>query len=126
MVAMNTQINPKTLIDRYVAVWHEPEAARRRAAIESIWSPDGEHLSASKEARGYDQLEQRIADTYQRWVVEERCSFRALDEPIAHHDAIRFRWEMVSHDGQTESIGLDLFILNDDGSVARVYQFIEQ
>lgn len=32
------------LTDRYVAVWNEPDAERRRAAIRELWSADAVHM----------------------------------------------------------------------------------
>ena len=33
--------NPLDLVQRYIAVWHEPDVVKRRTAIETIWTPDG-------------------------------------------------------------------------------------
>jgi hypothetical protein len=40
---MTATISPATedVIRRYVAVWSEPDAAARRAAVTSLWAPDG-------------------------------------------------------------------------------------
>jgi hypothetical protein len=43
-----------------------------------------------------------------------------------HHDAVRFLWEMVSiSDGKVISVGLDFFVLAEDGRIRTDYQFIE-
>ena len=34
-------IDPKELVDRYVAVWNQPDAERRRKAITQLWTEDG-------------------------------------------------------------------------------------
>lgn len=68
--------DPKELADRYVALWIEPDADRRRAAIRELWPRGGVHLlqpprelrdAASAlglvsmmEARGHDALEVRV------------------------------------------------------------------
>lgn len=126
MVAMNKLLDQRSIVARYVAVWNEPDAANRRASIESLWHPNGAHLSATKEAHGYAQLEQRIATTYQRWVVEEGCSFHSLGDVKHHHDALTFRWEMRSKSGKTESIGRDVILLDASGLFRCIYQFIEE
>src|SRR5262249_49179791 len=48
------------LIERYVAQWHEPDAAARRRRIEEIWVPDGANFTRSFEVRGHDALEARV------------------------------------------------------------------
>lgn len=63
-------IDPKELVERYVAVWIEPDADRRRKAIAELWTEDGVQLlqppqeireaaaalgvTPTLEARGYD------------------------------------------------------------------------
>jgi hypothetical protein len=37
-------IDPRELVDRYVAVWNEPDAERRRKAIAEPWTEDGVQL----------------------------------------------------------------------------------
>jgi hypothetical protein len=44
------------LVDRYVAVWNEPDADRRRECIAALWAEDGAHFTPSLEARGYREM----------------------------------------------------------------------
>jgi hypothetical protein len=37
-------IDLKNLTDRYIAVWSEPDAERRRAVIRELWSTDAVHV----------------------------------------------------------------------------------
>ena len=39
-----TTIDPRELVDRYVAVWNEPDAELRRKAIHELWTQDGAHI----------------------------------------------------------------------------------
>ncbi len=39
-----TDIAPRELARRYVAAWNEPDAVRRRAAIQGLWAEDGAHV----------------------------------------------------------------------------------
>lgn len=117
--------SPQDLVAHYVAVWHEPDAAIRRTAIEAIWTPDGAHYSPTLEAHGYDELEARVLRSYQRWIADERMIFRAIDDVRDHHGAVTFTWEMLPRDGgEVESVGRDFFLLAPDGRVRAVYQFI--
>src|SRR4051794_8420736 len=65
---------PMTAAEKYVALWNEPEADRRRRMIAELWTEDGRHIlqppqevreiaaqpgiamSATLEARGYEQI----------------------------------------------------------------------
>jgi hypothetical protein len=117
--------NPQDLVERYVAVWHEPDASKRRATIEALWAPDGAHYSPTLEANGYEELTARVLRSYQRWVVDEGMIFRALDDVREHHGALTFTWEMLPRDGgEIESVGRDVFLLAPDGRLQTVYQFV--
>lgn len=116
--------NPQELVERYIAVWHEPDATSRRTAIEALWTPDGAHYSPTLEARGYDELAARVLRSYSRWVADEGMHFRSAGDMREHHGAITFSWEMVSQSGEVESTGRDFIVLAADGRAQTVYQFI--
>lgn len=119
--------NPNDLVERYVAVWHEPDAAARRLAVEALWTPDGAHYSPTLEAHGYDELAARVLRSHQRWVVEQGYAFRSTGDIHAHHGVVTFTWEMVARDGEAvESVGQDFFLLAADGRARAVYQFVLQ
>jgi hypothetical protein len=116
---------PQDLVERYIAVWHEPDPDRRRAQIEALWTPDGSHYSPTLEAHGYDELAARVLRSHQRWVVDEGYVFRRAGDTLQHHDTITFSWEMLPRDGGTVmSEGRDFFLLAPDGRMRTVYQFI--
>jgi hypothetical protein len=41
-----TAIDPRDLVRRYVALWHEPAAELRRKAVHDLWAEDGAHVLA--------------------------------------------------------------------------------
>jgi hypothetical protein len=117
--------NPQDLVDRYVALWNEPDPERRRAAIEALWAPDGSHVSPSLEAHGYDELAARVERSHQRWVVDEGYVFRAVPNALHHHDTVTFSWEMLPRQGgEVISEGRDFFLVDPSGRLRSVYQFI--
>ncbi|HEY2473296.1 MAG TPA: hypothetical protein VGI19_00710 [Candidatus Cybelea sp.] len=123
---MRTETEDLTgLSDRYVAVWHEPDEARRRAIIESLWVPDGCHYSPTLEAHGYEELAARILRSHERWVIEEGCIFRRVGDVLEHHRTATFSWEMLAREGgDAISEGRDFFLLAPDGRLQAVYQYV--
>jgi SnoaL-like domain len=115
-----------SLAERYVALWNEADAEQRKRAIAELWEENGGHVAPSVAVRGYEELEARVQRSHQRWVVEERCRFRSRGDATGHHDVMRFTWEMTGPDGSVESVGTDIFVLNDAGKIRCVYQFIER
>jgi len=123
----DTVIDPTALtalIDRYVAQWHETDPAARRRLIEAIWAPDGSNYTASFEVHGHDALETRVRTAHEKWVRDEACVFRPR-HTAAHHDAIRFVWDMARCDGTIASVGVEILLLAPDGRIRADYQFIE-
>ena len=86
------------LAEKYLALWNEPDADRRRRMIAELWTEDGRHflqppqeirgiaaqpglaMTAILEARGYEQIEARAASVYEHWVGSEGLSFRGRDD----------------------------------------------
>lgn len=113
-----------SLIDRYVAVWNEPNAAVRRRGIAALWQPDGATCHRLIEARGYPELETRVGDAQDKWVRAGGYRFRSCRNAVAHHGVVRFNWEMVAPDGgEVASVGLDFLMLEADGRIRCAYQF---
>ena len=131
------------LTDRYLALWNEPDADRRRRSIAELWTADGSQilqppqeireiaaspgigLAATLEARGHAELEARAATSYDHWVGSEGLSFRGRDDVDRLGDVIKFHWEAVSPDGEVAAVGLVFVVLGADGRIRRDYVFIE-
>ena len=131
------------LTDRYLALWNEPDADRRRRIIAELWTADGSQilqppqemreiaaspgigLTATLEARGHAELEARAATSYDHWVGSEGLSFRGRDDVDRLGDVVKFHWEAVSPDGEVAAVGLVFVVLGADGRIRRDYVFIE-
>jgi hypothetical protein len=131
------------LADRYVALWSEPDADRRRRSITALWREDGSQilqppremreiaaspgigLAATLEARGHAELEARAATSYEHWVGSEGLRFRGRDDVERLGDVVKFHWEAVTRDGEVAAVGLVFVVLGADGRIRRDYVFIE-
>ena len=115
-----------TFVDRYINIWNEPDADRRRQTIRELWQEDAKHLARTLEAIGYDGIETRVANAHQKWVKEKGNVFRLRNGVDGHHNTIKLRWEMLpAAGGEVISIGFDFLVLGDDGRIRTGYQFIE-
>ena len=136
-------IDPKELVDRYVAVWNEADAERRRKAVRELWTEDGVQLleppqevrqtaatlgmTPTLEARGHDALEVRVTRSYEDFIAPGEFIFRARDNAARLNDVVKFNWEMVrTSDGTVAAVGLEIFLLDEDGRIRIDHQFIEQ
>jgi hypothetical protein len=135
--------NADALADRYVALWNEPDADRRRSAIAELWTANGAHilqppqemreiaarpgigLTATLEARGHSALEARATTAYEEFISAGEFRFQRRDDVERLADVVKFTWEMVSRDGNVAGTGLEFLIVAPDGRIERDYQFIE-
>jgi hypothetical protein len=135
-------IDLQELTDRYVAVWNEPDADRRRHTIRELWAEDATHVlqapqdirqaaeglgfvSATLEARGYAALEFRVTRAYEEFVAPGTFTFSPRRNADRLHDIVKFNWEMVSQNGEVAGVGLEILVLDPDGRIRTDYQFIE-
>ena len=115
----------KEFAERYVNIWNEPDAGRRRQTVRDLWQEDARHLARTIEAIGHEGVEARVRTAYEKWVREKGNVFRLRDLD-GHHDTIKLRWEMLpAAGGEVISVGFDFLVLGDDGRISTGYQFIE-
>jgi len=130
------------LAEKYVALWNEPDADRRRRMIAELWTADGRHilqppqeirsiaaqpgigLTAILEARGHEEIEARAASAYDHWVGSEGLNFRGRDDAERLGDVVKFHWEAVAKDGEVFAVGLNFLVLAANGRIERDYAFV--
>jgi len=112
------------LVDCYIAVWHEPDAERRRKRIAELWVEDGVQFTQSREIRGYKALEERVQAAHEEFVQTGGFVFRLSSDAQGHHNALKFHWEMVpAGGGEVAATGTIFLLLSDDGRICFDYQF---
>ena len=130
------------LARRYVALWNEPDADRRRGMIAELWTEEGIHIlqppqeiravaaqpgiamTAILAAQGHEEIEARAASVYEHWVGSEGLSFRGRDDADRLGDVVKLHWEAVTKDGEVPAVGLSILVLAADGRIDRDYTFI--
>ena len=69
-----------TLLDEYIAVWHDTDPERRRAEIERLWAPDAVYANGESIYRGHAQIAAGITKSHDAWVATGN-SFGPADRP---------------------------------------------
>ena len=112
------------VVDRYIAVWNEPDADARRRAVAGLWTEDGTYTDPLVAAEGRREIEGVISGAREQFPGHV---FKLMGEVDAHHDVARFRWGLVP-DGGGESVvvGFDVAVVTDDGRVRNVYGFLDK
>jgi hypothetical protein len=135
-----------TLVDRYIALWNEPDPEARRTMIRELWSIDGAQILAdpptsardgaadlrfappSFEVHGHDGLEARVTRAHEMFVGTGEYRFEANGTARALLDGlVTFGWTMVTAaEGAHAGGGVEVIDLAADGRIRRDYQFIER
>ena len=128
--------------EKYLALWNEPDADRRRRLIAELWTEDGRHIlqppqeiraiaagpglamTAILEAQGYDAIEARATSVYEHWVGSEGLTFRKRDDAERLGDVVKFHWEAVATDGEVAAVGLNFLVVAANGRIERDYTFV--
>jgi hypothetical protein len=117
-------MNASHLVDRYLKAWNETDADARGAAVASIWTDDGRYVDPLADVRGREQIADLIGAVQQQM---PGYVFRLLDDVEAHHDVLRFSWELVPADGgDAVAIGSDVAVTDGDGHIGSVVAFLDK
>lgn len=109
-----------TTIDHWFASLNEQDEARRQEHIANAWAEDGRWVDPPFEGEGHTAISEMVAGVYAQY---PQIRFRRNTGIDAHHDAVRYGWEMVDADGNVVVTGLDIGQLAQDGRLQRVSGF---
>jgi hypothetical protein len=107
---------------RYVAVWSEPAAQARRAAIARLWAADGAEFVEGIQFRGHEELDARIAGAYQEFVASGRYAVTAAGEAARHDDIVTLTIQLTAPDGAVAWAARAFLLLGTDGLIREDYQ----
>lgn len=96
--------NYDALIDRYIAVWNETNAARRRELIAQTWTEDAHYIDPLMEGVGQDGIDAMIGGAQAQF---PGFAFSLIGKADAHHDRVRFSWALGPEGGDALVKGTD-------------------
>jgi hypothetical protein len=109
------------LVDRYCAVWNEPDSERRAALLAAVWAEGATYTDPRADTRGAGELLAHIATVRASRPGAKIVRTSAVD---LHHGIARFGWRVVEADGTPLPEGIDIVFLNEDGSrIERIVGF---
>ena len=107
-------------VDTYLSAWSEPDPQRRATLIEAVWTDDGRLIDPPLAAEGHAGISEMAAALQSQFPGHH---FRRASGVDAHHDQLRFAWELVGPDGSVALIGLDVGETAPDGRLQRIAGF---
>ena len=112
-------ITTTDLVDRHLAAYCEPDAARREALVAAVWASDGYLADPPFEATGLDSIAGLTDVVLGHFPGHTFRRSTAVDE---HHGVARYGWELVAPDGSVAVAGTDIAEVAD-GRLVRVIGF---
>jgi hypothetical protein len=112
-------MDPAELVDRYCAVWNEPDAGARAQLLARVWADQASYTDPSVHAATAQQLLAHIAAVRARRPGASVLRTSAVD---IHHGVARFAWHVVQADGTALPEGIDIAFISPDG--ARIERII--
>jgi hypothetical protein len=111
------------LIDRYIAIWNEPDAARRRDLIAQTWTEDASYLDPLLSGEGPDGIDAMVRGVQERFPDHRFRRASAID---AHHDRVRFNWDLAPAGGGAPlAAGVDFGVVAADGRLRAITGFLD-
>jgi hypothetical protein len=109
---------------RYLAVWSEPDPAARRAAVASLWAPDGVEFVDGKQFRGLDELDTRVAGAYAAFIGNGMYTLTGGQDVSAHGDIAAFTVHLAEDDGEPAWTARVFLLIGPDGQVQEDYHIV--
>lgn len=100
--------NLTELIDRYIAMWNETDANQRQALIAQTWTDDARYVDPVQHAEGRTGIDAMVCGVHERFPGHR---FRRTGDPDAHHDRVRFTWELAADGGPAVVKGVDFAVV---------------
>jgi SnoaL-like domain len=115
-----TAVDLSAVVDAYFAAFNETDAARRAELIPQAWAEDCAYVDPLVSATGADEINAMIGGLQGQFPGHAVTLSSGLD---AHHNLVRFGWDLTDPDGAVVMQGLDVGIVAEDGRLSRIGGF---
>ena len=116
-------MDTSAIVARYIAIWNETDADRRRELIAATWTADGRYDDPVLSAEGPDGIDAMVGGFHRQF---PGLTFVRTGEIEHHHDRLRFTWDLLDASGQRQAAGTDVATVAADGRLRDVAGFFDQ
>lgn len=111
------------LAERYIEVWNETDATRRRRLITELFTDGATYTDPLGAVSGHGGIDEFIARAQGQFTG---LTFRLGSDVDAHHDIARFSWHLCAADAaEPAAIGFDV-VVAEAGRVRQVLGFLDK
>ena len=99
------------LVDRYIAMWNETDAKRRRELIARTWTEGAVYIDPLVKSEGRDGIAAMVEAVQARYPGHRFTRTGPVD---SHNDRVRFGWELAPAGGPVLAKGVDFAVVAAD------------
>jgi hypothetical protein len=114
------------IVARYLRVWSEPDAGRRRAEVTALWAPDGVEYVEGTRFSGHDALTTRVAEAYEQFVASGKYELGWADDLTTHGDDLAAFTVQLLADGEVAWAARVFLVTDPTGRIQEDYQLTVQ
>ena len=114
--------NMNALMQRYIDIWNETDATRRRAAIDALYTEDCTYTDPLGAVTGRAGVDGFIAAVQGQF---PGIQFRLAGAVDAHHAQARFTGHAGAPGGEPAAIGFDVAVIAGD-RIRSIYGFLDK
>jgi hypothetical protein len=96
------------VIDRYFAMWNATDAAQRRDLIAQTYTEDANYIDPLMQSQGREGIDAMVAGVQAQFTSH---TFRLTSAVDAHHDRVRFTWDLAPNGGAALVKGTDFAVI---------------
>ena len=111
-----------TIARRYIELWNERTASRRREMLANDWTADAKYVDPIMSGEGHDGVDALIAGVQQRFPA---FKFKLIGEPNGYGDQLRFSWGLGPDGADSPIKGTDFAMLKE-GRIRSITGFVDQ
>ena len=113
----------QTIANRYIDLWNERTAARRREILSQNWARDARYVDPLMSGDGHDGVDALIAGVQQRF---PDFKFTLIGEANGYGNHVRFSWGLGPDGADAPIKGTDFAVLSKDGRIKSITGFLDQ
>ena len=118
-----SDFNADRLVAEYLSVWNETDEAARAAKIAATFAEEIEYTDPLASVHGHAELGALVGAAQGQF---PGLVFRLAGAPDAHHDLVRFTWELGPAGGEALVVGSDVALVAADGRIGVVAGFLDK
>jgi hypothetical protein len=111
------------VLANYIAVWNETDEAARAAKVAQVFTEEAQYVDPLASVQGHAELTALVGAAQSQF---PGFTFRLAGTPDAHHDVVRFTWELAQGDAEALVVGFDVALLAEDGRIGAVAGFLDK